>query len=109
MMQYLGIIEQRTNEILQMYAASQAASAGQDPGTMQAGRDTGERIPYVAHIRIQNPYVNRIRAAQPLHTKNRPCPDPHRELDTDLFACGAGELTQRMEARAGALKPHTRL
>ena len=30
MMQYLGIIEQRTNEILQMYAASQAAMHGQD-------------------------------------------------------------------------------
>mmetsp|Transcript_35971 Transcript_35971/g.113038 ORF Transcript_35971/g.113038 Transcript_35971/m.113038 type:complete len:515 (-) Transcript_35971:102-1646(-) len=31
MMQYLGIIEQRTNEILQMYAASQAAN---DPGLL---------------------------------------------------------------------------
>mmetsp|Transcript_37187 Transcript_37187/g.91934 ORF Transcript_37187/g.91934 Transcript_37187/m.91934 type:complete len:562 (-) Transcript_37187:205-1890(-) len=30
MMQYLGIIEQRTNEILQMYAASQAAARGED-------------------------------------------------------------------------------
>lgn len=36
MMQYLGIIEQRTNEILQMYAASQAAAQGQDPGALQA-------------------------------------------------------------------------
>merc|ERR1719181_2493938 len=36
MMQYLGIIEQRTNEILQMYAASQAAAAGQDPAAVQA-------------------------------------------------------------------------
>ena len=30
MMQYLGIIEQRTSEILQMYAASQANMAGTD-------------------------------------------------------------------------------
>mmetsp|Transcript_28818 Transcript_28818/g.35017 ORF Transcript_28818/g.35017 Transcript_28818/m.35017 type:complete len:526 (-) Transcript_28818:1065-2642(-) len=34
MMQYLGIIEQRTNEILQMYAASQAAAHGGDVNSM---------------------------------------------------------------------------
>ena len=30
MMQYLGVIEQRTNEILQMYAASMMAEGGAD-------------------------------------------------------------------------------
>ena len=29
MMQYLGIVEQRTNEILQMYAAAQATAKGE--------------------------------------------------------------------------------
>ena len=45
MMQYLGIIEQRTSEILQMYYQSQAASTGMEPpsqsfiqeGLLQAG------------------------------------------------------------------------
>jgi len=36
MMQHLGIIEQRVNEILQMYAASQAASSGQGDGSAVA-------------------------------------------------------------------------
>lgn len=35
MMQYLGIIEQRTNEILQQFATSHAATQGQDPQAMQ--------------------------------------------------------------------------
>jgi len=36
MMQYLGIIEQRTNEILQLYATNQAAVHGQDAYAMGA-------------------------------------------------------------------------
>lgn len=36
MMQYLGIIEQRTNEILQQFAASQAAMQGQDTMSLQS-------------------------------------------------------------------------
>lgn len=35
MMQYLGIIEQRTNEILQMYAACQPGQGGADQAMMQ--------------------------------------------------------------------------
>lgn len=49
MMQYLGIIEQRTNEILQLYAATQARE-----GTVDA---QGNPVPPVASILGQGPAV----------------------------------------------------
>ena len=49
MMQYLGIIEQRTNEILQLYAATQAHSSVVD--------QQGNSVPAVASILGQGPQL----------------------------------------------------
>ena len=49
MMQYLGIIEQRTNEILQLYAATQAREGVTDT--------SGQPVPAVASILGQGPQL----------------------------------------------------
>eukprot|EP00232_Nephroselmis_pyriformis_P003386 CAMPEP_0182912456 /NCGR_PEP_ID=MMETSP0034_2-20130328/37522_1 /TAXON_ID=156128 /ORGANISM="Nephroselmis pyriformis, Strain CCMP717" /LENGTH=532 /DNA_ID=CAMNT_0025049131 /DNA_START=62 /DNA_END=1660 /DNA_ORIENTATION=- len=57
MMQYLGIIEQRTNEILQMYAASQAAQhSGEGGASIASILGQGPQTPAGAlHLQIEAP------------------------------------------------------
>lgn len=59
MMQYLGIIEQRTNEILQQFAQTHAAAQGQDPQlAQQAVLGLGPTIPAgAATVAIEPPTI----------------------------------------------------
>eukprot|EP00965_Chrysotila_dentata_P184129 6079631-Pleurochrysis_carterae.AAC.1 len=82
MMQYLGIIEQRTNEILQLYAAAQA-QARESAGEAQNGSAT----PAVANILGTGPQVpagqNHISIQPPTTTEENLDSDEESDEDDD--------------------------
>jgi len=102
MMQYLGIIEQRTNEILQMYAASQAAARGEDVNSAGYASILGQGP--------QTPAGSTVMAIEPPSTTEEPDleesdeEDDDRPLNRDELRAKTIKSLAKREAGGGAKK-----
>ena len=90
MMQYLGIIEQRTNEILQLYAVSQSSQHGEGGNTLASLLGQGPQAPTGSvQVLIEPPSTTDADFEE----------DSEDEADDDARPLNRNEITQKVSKR----------
>ena len=90
MMQYLGIIEQRTNEILQLYAVSQSTQHGEGGNTLASLLGQGPQAPTGSvQVLIEPPSTTDADFEE----------DSEDEADDDARPLNRNEITQKVSKR----------